>query len=217
MLCQSCADFLPRTLVEECSFDHQIELLLSSSSTTCQLCRFLQDKFLPIETEELTKDTAPSVKLLWMRNGASYKVVQARGQWPWHPAVDLRLVTAERELYHRPISSILLIFAGPGPSTSNDPFTTKRLGGNVDQGINWLIQCLAEHPACVPKSDIEEPPRRLIFVGKGDVDAVPRLVETTTYNKDLRYMTLSHCWGKQPIFTLTTDNYAKGGDRLLVD
>jgi Heterokaryon incompatibility protein (HET) len=105
-------------------------------------------------------------------------------------------------------SSSLLTFTGPGPSTSNDPFTAKRLGGNVDQGINWLTQCLAEHPACVPKLDIKEPPRRLIFVGSGDVDAVPRLVETTTYHKDLRYMTLSHCWGKQPIFTLTTDNYA---------
>jgi hypothetical protein len=101
MLCQSCADFLPRTLVEECSFDHQIELLLSSSSTTCPLCRFLQEKFLPIEPEKLTRDTTPSVKLLWMRNGASYKVVQARGQLPWHPPVDLRLVTAERALYHR--------------------------------------------------------------------------------------------------------------------
>lgn len=101
MLCQSCADFLLRTLVEECSFDHQIELLLSSSSTTCPLCRFLQEKFLPIEPEKLTRDATPSVKLLWMRNGASYKVVQARGQLPWHPPVDLRLVTAERALYHR--------------------------------------------------------------------------------------------------------------------
>src|SRR5271163_3570763 len=106
------------------------------------------------------------------------------------------------------ISSFLLTFAGPGPSTSSDPFTTKRFGGNVDQGINWLTQCLAEHPACVPKPDTKEPPRRLIFVGSGDVDAVPRLVETTTCHKDLRYMTLSHCWGKQPIITLKTDNYA---------
>jgi hypothetical protein len=110
MLCQSCADFLPRTLVEECSFDHQIEVLFSCFSTTCHLCRFLQDKFLPIETEEFTGDAIPSVKLLWMRNGASYKVVQARGQRPWHPPVDLRLVTAERARYHRQKSSFLLTF-----------------------------------------------------------------------------------------------------------
>jgi hypothetical protein len=110
MLCQSCADFLPRSLVEECSFDHQIELLLSSFSTTCHLCKFLQDKFLPIEIGELTRDPTPSVKLLWMRNGASYKVVQARGQLPRYPPVDLRLVTAERALYHRQILPFLLTF-----------------------------------------------------------------------------------------------------------
>jgi hypothetical protein len=207
MLCQSCADFLPRTLVEECSFNHQIELLLSGSSTTCHLCRFLQDKFLPTEPGELARDTAPAVKLLWMRNGTSYKVVQARGQWPRHPPVDLRLVTAEGALCHRQTSSLLLTFAEPGPSTSNEPFTTKRLGGNVAQGINWLTQCLAEHPACIPKLAIKEPPRRLIFVGNADANTAPRLVEIATHHKDLRYMTLSHCWGKQPIFTLTTDNY----------
>src|ERR1700722_6004542 len=95
MLCQSCADFLHRTLVEECSFDHQIEVLFSCFSTTCHLCRFLRDKFLPIETEELTGDATLSVKLLRMRNGASYKGVQARGQRPRYPAVDLRLVAAE--------------------------------------------------------------------------------------------------------------------------
>ena len=106
MLCQSCAEFLPTTLVEECSHDHQMELLISSSTTTCSLCKHLQEKFLPIEANEGSRDKILGVKLLWTRSGRSYKVVQARGQWPWHAPENLRLVTVERAKHRRQDSGL---------------------------------------------------------------------------------------------------------------
>ena len=85
---------------------------------------------------------------------------------------------------------------------------TNDSGGSVDQGIKWLTECLTRHSACVPIAGPRKHPRRLIFVGSDKDEASPRLLETNSYHKDLRYMTLSHCWGQQPIFRLTTDNYA---------
>jgi hypothetical protein len=199
MLCESCADFIPRTLAEKCSLEHPIEQLFSCPTATCPLCRHLQDRFLPVSADVDDGKPSPSVKLNWMRNGASYKVVQARGQHSWHSPMDLRLLHS---------FSVWSTDKEPINPPDGDKLMTNYTAGGVDRGVNWLRECLARHPACVPTRGIKRLPRRLLFVGNDNADTTPRLVETTSSQPDLRYMTLSHSWGTQRIFQLTTDNYA---------
>ena len=68
----------------------------------------------------------------------------------------------------------------------------------------WLFECSYVHAIC--KADENERseylPTRLI-----DVNAPVRLVEGVQLERNVRYMTLSHCWGKLPLYTLRTDSF----------
>lgn len=50
-------------------------------------------------------------------------------------------------------------------------------------------------------------PARLIYI-PANQDNMPKLVESRSLPNDVRYMTLSHCWGFQEIHCLPRNNYA---------
>jgi hypothetical protein len=72
----------------------------------------------------------------------------------------------------------------------------------VDLASKWIADCHASHPHCAEWSQGDHGlPGRLILVGASNNEV--RLVETKSMVPvDTIYMTLSHCWGKLPIFTL---------------
>ena len=66
----------------------------------------------------------------------------------------------------------------------------------------WLYKCNSEHPDCKPKA--YKPPRRLVSIGSS---TEPRLSLVSTQRLDfenIRYATLSYCWGSSGIPGKTT-------------
>lgn len=80
----------------------------------------------------------------------------------------------------------------------------------------WLEACQEQHPACT----IEEAallPSRLLDLGTGKrVDEV-HLREFRNVDRDhIRYMTLSHCWGKEEFLTTTKSTLLERKTGILV-
>ena len=64
----------------------------------------------------------------------------------------------------------------------------------------WLKSCVNHHSACErlrPASLQDWSPTRLVFVGTQD-DPALRLCEGSAIHHQVRYLTLSHCWGPRP-------------------
>ncbi|KAI9780657.1 MAG: hypothetical protein M1839_006598 [Geoglossum umbratile] len=67
----------------------------------------------------------------------------------------------------------------------------------------WLGDCLKNHDSCKPPTEFQKPPKRLINVGTETQN--PFLVETSTGSQQLKWLSLSYCWGEEPSMKLTTD------------
>lgn len=72
----------------------------------------------------------------------------------------------------------------------------------------WICECLSKHVLCGADSGlIFIPPTRVIDVGPPNGSRDPRLYITSAEDQNMRYMTLSHCWGGAEILTLTHETY----------
>lgn len=70
----------------------------------------------------------------------------------------------------------------------------------------WLQQCLQSHPRCIEAAGMAiGRPSRLINVGGDGRD--PRLVIMQYPEKEMEYLTLSHCWGGAAILRLLVENF----------
>ncbi|KAL2060176.1 hypothetical protein VTL71DRAFT_9571 [Oculimacula yallundae] len=90
----------------------------------------------------------------------------------------------------------------------NAILTSEEFGTNLKDSIQltraWIEGC-ENHEDCRPPG-IPYLPTRLVHVGNSIT--APRLVLSSTLNRDTKYLTLSHCWGKAPICTLRLENIA---------
>jgi hypothetical protein len=67
----------------------------------------------------------------------------------------------------------------------------------------WLDECSCSHQHCNSgEGGASAPPTRLLSVTNGQL----RLVDMSEYQHQPRYLTLSHCWGKINMITLTRNN-----------
>jgi hypothetical protein len=71
----------------------------------------------------------------------------------------------------------------------------------------WLDKCDTNHDHCRHKHH-EWLPSRLINVGNQNANALPYLCTSSLLSSGTRYLTLSHCWGKKPLFCLLSSNIA---------
>jgi Heterokaryon incompatibility protein (HET) len=69
--------------------------------------------------------------------------------------------------------------------------------------FGWLRDCLKNHDSCKPPTELQKPPKRLINVGNETQN--PFLVETSS-SQQLEWLSLSYCWGNDPLLKLTTNN-----------
>jgi hypothetical protein len=83
------------------------------------------------------------------------------------------------------------------PNTSTDSI--------AQLGNSWINTCQESHQDCIVHTFSTWRPTRLIYVG-GDVAPKPKLCDSLTLSPNLRYLTLSHCWGELEIFKLLTSN-----------
>lgn len=73
----------------------------------------------------------------------------------------------------------------------------------MDLAIGWFETCKTTHPDCAKASSAA--PSRLLEIGDVDSDTPLRL-RTSVFLSDVRYATLSHCWGKLKIVRLLQQN-----------
>ncbi|GAW20877.1 hypothetical protein ANO14919_103890 [Xylariales sp. No.14919] len=75
----------------------------------------------------------------------------------------------------------------------------------------WLQECLGTHETCgYQGTSLNESlflPRRLVHVTTADGVLQANLQETRDLATQVRYISVSHCWGTEPFLTLTPENY----------
>lgn len=78
---------------------------------------------------------------------------------------------------------------------------------NIGLAKQWFDTCLNNHN-CRDKGNPKFLPTRLIEVRTrgGTSDTMARLCDAEDFSPDASYLTLSHCWGNNAIFTLTKGN-----------
>jgi len=85
--------------------------------------------------------------------------------------------------------------------SSMETSTCSRLAQNLLR--KWLGECSCSHQLCnSSEGGASAPPARLLSVANGRL----HLVDMSEYQHRPRYLTLSHCWGKIDIITLTQNN-----------
>ncbi|PMD21413.1 HET-domain-containing protein [Hyaloscypha hepaticicola] len=78
---------------------------------------------------------------------------------------------------------------------------------NMELVRYWLRQCRNQHKGCghMDVSGRKLPTRLIEIDSIGGVDTI-RLCDGTSLSPSTLYLTLSHCWGREPIYTLLKDN-----------
>lgn len=71
--------------------------------------------------------------------------------------------------------------------------------------MEWLQECLTNHPKCGPSKPFRRP-SRLINVGNKDGNELPRL-ELNGMPSTVSWAALSYCWGGDSQFTLRSDTF----------
>lgn len=73
----------------------------------------------------------------------------------------------------------------------------------------WITQCLTGHTKCNEGIEKGWLPTRLLDIRLRDgSDSSIYLVETTDLAQKPQYITLSHCWGRNPVLSLSTESIA---------
>ena len=101
----------------------------------------------------------------------------------------------ERELGHLPTDSEL------GNTTRPPNYGDSQLK-------RWVNNCVDNHPGCRKEASDTFVPTRLLDLNLLDQNYI-RVVETTPNNIKGPYLTLSHCWGKATLLTLTREEEAR--------
>jgi len=72
---------------------------------------------------------------------------------------------------------------------------------------SWLNDCESSHDVCTYTGQ-DFLPTRLLDLEDVDTKQIVRVVLSSELKKNTRYVTLSHCWGANVPFQLTTDSIA---------
>jgi len=190
--------------------DHHASLqsLQESAQLGCLIC----DQFFRIVADraDLTKDCelAPFTKYLWFAKRSTITVrfnieLLANCTPKWFKEgsfeISLRAVPVTMEELHEEMDLRRKVVT---EETSWDHRGVKRLlGENTGSDQSWtLIQywvtgCNQHHQTCKGVTDGLWFPTRLIHVGKENEDPYLHLPDSTSWNSDHYYTTLSHRWG----------------------
>ncbi|KAE8446787.1 hypothetical protein EG329_011692 [Mollisiaceae sp. DMI_Dod_QoI] len=102
-----------------------------------------------------------------------------------------------------------VVFGSLAPASIQSNQETNMLSDTWMRCTQWISECLANHPVCCAEIMQEQKlPTRLIDVGRGS--SLPCLVYSTDIvpldgTTRTKYVTLSHCWGRNPICKLTSE------------
>lgn len=72
---------------------------------------------------------------------------------------------------------------------------------------SWLRNCLENHDSCKPPAEFQKSPKRLIDVGNETRD--PFLVDISPGSRQIKWLSLSYCWGEKQEVKLTKDTMCR--------
>ncbi|KAH6894632.1 heterokaryon incompatibility protein-domain-containing protein [Thelonectria olida] len=170
---------------------HQtIDAITSAADDGCFICKNLLSAITKSDLASLWQGNAQELRL-------TYTVYDNEG-WPQtvrfevgrKTVLDFQLHTTDEEI---PESKSLKL-----PSTGDDSI--------VAQAKQWLDLCQNTHKTCQSNHDIPSSwkPTRLLRIME---DAASfKLCYGDSLHPQTRYAALSHCWGSQPLFSLSSSN-----------
>jgi len=79
-----------------------------------------------------------------------------------------------------------------------------RSEASIATASGWLRNCLDNHISCNPSPELRKPPKRLINIGNETRD--PFLAEMSPASQNIKWFSLSYCWGEEPSMKLTKDS-----------
>jgi Heterokaryon incompatibility protein (HET) len=92
------------------------------------------------------------------------------------------------------------------PATSTDSVILLRQFIIIRLAKTWLSTCRERHEKCSWSAKGELPTRLVAVDRTGEKKGLSvRLCHSDSLPRDTEYVSLSHCWGKVPFFTLTQD------------
>lgn len=70
----------------------------------------------------------------------------------------------------------------------------------------WLKKCVENHRPCSKRTKLHRLPTRLLDLGRSGILTDIRLCESANLSQDIKYFTLSHCWGTLKFLMLLKGN-----------
>lgn len=94
---------------------------------------------------------------------------------------------------------------------------TTRSAETLRLGMHWLSECMSNHPECKPVyEDLSWLPSRLIYIGTFDNPCL-RLTLGSKLPPNIKYATLSHCWGDTQDSIVTKETLTRFFDDIPPD
>lgn len=203
---------------------HKSEAELKDSiSRGCHLCHLLyaQTGLAIAKYTEITNEGLPDGQLqLCIARIGNAKVRHPKGYPRFHFEFGLGKPN-QTDGKVRPHEPLLLTRELPGPDTPYDSFLTASTGSDAAFATlnNWMRRCLRDHKCCSNQGEFPVYlPKRLLEISGTLDDMKIKLVETGGRRKpEIKYLTLSHCWGTHVPLRLQQENYISFLEKIEYD
>ena len=213
-LCKTLFSNAKHSILEEFDLHANASSLKQSSETGCRLCAQVWHRLLATGLVDSTTDLK-NTNAISCRIGNDPDAERVPlGVYDWHGMwVCFMLGTSGHEI------AAFMVLAAEGRFSSdafdhlnaNDDDYLKHSStasiGSINAAKEWMRRCTEKHEHCrVSSLGSSPPPTRLIHVEKTQAGLEAYICEGDAVSESAKYLTLSHCWGSGPVFTLVSDN-----------
>ncbi|GKU09784.1 unnamed protein product [Fusarium langsethiae] len=175
--------------------------LRKSAASGCRICSTIWDRL----TEEISSVNRYLPSIFFTTYGFSCKAIDIHVQWHnylcafmIHRVSSKVVRTADQQFPLKTIDVELCTLpeSDLGHHTGSEQ--------SLDQAKKWYSSCIQTHSACSTNVDVNGfRPSRLLYLGDPQIIRIHIRGE---YPRDMRYMTLSHCWGNSHFVMLQSSN-----------
>lgn len=195
MLCEVCTPIFGKDQSPYIYGEHQQNLgaLQKAMQGGCYLCSQLWERVISLKGFTLRLDCFLPKGIIYVARGLHQGSSQS--------GVDF---------YYRGMPLLcfdILPFTETSPLTKHPLSQSTSSNESLEQAYTWLRHCHENHSNCHVSETRKWLPKRLIFVGNKESGQDARLCESEFLNKDIHYITLSHCWGQRPVFCVKSENF----------
>ncbi|KAL6692965.1 heterokaryon incompatibility domain-containing protein [Trichoderma pleuroticola] len=210
LLCPPCQSFITWTKTPDLSFDDGLETpykpsfeALEASAAQCPLCQHVFRNVLNGKPRYDGREPTPVSYRIFaeVNKGSKRRLINVT----WIEDLPFPSAGPRDPVYYLAHPESQILWREKVPSFDS----------RLKAVSEWISECDCHHTRCIEKPTVR--PRRLLDLSDVENSKVVRLIETSTsVDIDVRYSTLSHCWGpstsEPPLKTTSTNlnNHYKG-------